>query len=259
MGGWIHGVIQRTTDGGKTTLRVDGPIDKTGAAFVAPTRKCPANDDVFIAGTNQLWRTNNFFSSSMPAWIVDGPTGANATSNTIFAASFFAADTNCGTYAYGTNRGEIRLTQDGGKTWVNVDPDKQLPARALNSLAFDPTTSETIYVALSNFNAATPGKSGHIYKTTNASSTSPTWINVGPSDDVPFDVVVVDPRTPSLVYAGSDTGLWVSGDSGDSWQKIGPARGVPNAPVYDIQINAATNLTVVFTHGRSAYRLAGSQ
>ncbi len=258
MAGWIHGVIQRTTDAGKTIVRVDGGIDKSGAAFVAPVRKCPANDDVFVAGTNQLWRTNNFFSSTTPAWVANGPTDGSATSNTIFAATFLAADANCDTYAYATNRGEIRLTQDGGKTWANLDPSKQLPARAINSIAFDPASAGTLYVALSNFNAATIGKAGHVYKTTNAAAGSPTWVNVGPSDDVPFDVVVVDPRNPSLVYAGSDTGLWVSGDAAATWQKVGPDRGLPFAPVYDVKINPSTNLTVVFTHGRGAFQLTPS-
>ena len=184
----------------------------------------------------------------------------------MFAITFVATDTNCGTYAYGTNFGQIRLTRDGGNTWIDLDPDKTLPGgipvsppptvRAINSIAFDPTTSETIYVAFSSFNAVSPGKPGHIFKTTNASSTPPTWVNAGPSDDVPFNVVEVDPRNPSLVYAGSDTGLWVSGDAGATWEKIGLDRGLPNgASVHDIKINPTTNQTVVFTYGRGAFRL----
>ena len=41
---------------------------------------------------------------------------------------------------------------------------------------------------------------------------------------MPFNVIVVDPRNRNLVYAGSDTGLWVSGDAGATWQKVGPDR-----------------------------------
>ena len=60
MASQVRGLIQRTTDGGQTTLQVDGDIDKTGIAFVAPITKCPANDDVFVMGTIRIWRTNDF-------------------------------------------------------------------------------------------------------------------------------------------------------------------------------------------------------
>ena len=98
----------------------------------------------------------------------------------------------------------------------------------------------------------------HVYKTTNASATPPTWTNISPPEDVPFDVIVVDPRNTNLVYAGSDTGLWVSGDAGATWHKVGPDRGLPHAAIYDVEINPATNQTVVFTHGRGAFQLVTS-
>ena len=72
---------------------------------------------------------------------------------------------------------------------------------------------------------------------------------------MPFDVIVVDPRNSNLVYAGSDTGLWVSGDAGATWDKVGPDRGLPHAAIYWIEVNPATNQTVVFTHGRGAFQL----
>ena len=257
MIGSFGGPIYRTTDGARSVTRVDASIDKTGgAAFINPIRKCPTNDDVFLTGTTRVWRTDNFFTSSSPSWSPNGPSESAGSSGLIYAITFLPSDTNCGTYAYGTSNGEIRLTRDAGRTWVNVDPpNRKLPVRAINSIAFDPTAADTIYVALSSFNPAPPGKVGHIYKTTNASSAAPNWVNVGPSADVPFDVVVVDPRDSNLVYAGSDAGLWVSGDAGATWQMIGPDRGLPHAAIYDIQINPATNMTVVFTHGRGAFQL----
>src|SRR5207249_4038448 len=54
--------ILRTTNGGATTVFADGGIDKTGVPFIARFENCPANDDVFIAGTDNLWKSTNFFS-----------------------------------------------------------------------------------------------------------------------------------------------------------------------------------------------------
>jgi hypothetical protein len=57
------------------------------------------------------------------------------------------------------------------------------------------------------------------------------------------------------VYAGSDSGLWQTPDGGVTWNKQGLAVGIPNVPVYDIQIDPTTDTTIAFTYGRGAYRL----
>jgi hypothetical protein len=260
-------VTHRTTDGGRTSLQVDSGIDRTGAAFIAPTRKCPANDDVFVVGTYRIWRTNNFFNSAMPSWTPQTPArqfptpGFNGLDDpgTVQSVAFVEGDRSCNSYAYGTRGGDVRLTRDGGNTWTDLDPTKALPARTINSIAFDPTNPNRAYLAVSSYDVATPTKPGHIFRTDNALSSSPTWTRVGPPDqpfaDMPFNVIAIDPRDTRLVYAGSDNGLWQSSDGGTTWTKAGLGQGLPPASVYDIQINAATNKTVIFTYGRGAYEL----
>jgi photosystem II stability/assembly factor-like uncharacterized protein len=261
MAGWLWGDIQRTTDGGRTVARADAGIDKIGAAFVAPVKKCPSNDDVFVTGTNRLWRTNDFFNSTAPTWFQNSPAHpypiptALRAPGTVLSIAYAPSDTSCNTYAYGNRGGELSLTQNGGGTWANLDPGRTLPARPINGLAFHPASPATLYAALSSFDNGTPGKPGHIFKTTNAQAPSPTWVDISPPADVPFNVIAIDPRNPARVYAGADTGLWQSDDGGATWVKKGVSDGMPNAPVYDIQINAATDQTVVFTYGRGAYRL----
>lgn len=255
MGTHLAAVIQRTTDAGRTTLQVDGGIDRTNAANTAPVRKCPANDDVFLAGTNRIWRTNDFFNSAMPSWTVNSQP---AEPQSILTITFIESDRNCNTYAYGTRAGVVRMTKDGGTTWSDLDPAKTLPGgRAVNSIAFDPANSNRAFVAVSFYDTATPTKPGHIFRTDNAQSSSPTWTRVGPPDqpfaDMPFNAIAIDPRNTQLVYAGSDNGLWQSNDGGASWTKLGLGQGLPPASVYDIQINPATNKTVIFTYGRGAF------
>ncbi|HJZ96315.1 MAG TPA: hypothetical protein VKE70_07395, partial [Candidatus Solibacter sp.] len=226
-----EGTISRTTDGGQTSIQADAGIDKTGIAFVAPVRKCPSNDDVFLTGTNRMWRTDNFFSSAAPSWTANGPvlTGQNGgpptfanSPATILEISFVASDTSCNSYALGNRGGQVQLTRDGGKTWTDLDPNKNLPPRPVNGLAFDPANPNTLYAALSNFEEATPGKPGHVFKTTNALAASPAWVNVSPPLNEPFNVIRVDPGNPKRIYAGSDTGLWRSTDGAATWVHDGP-------------------------------------
>ena len=258
------GVIQRTVDGGLSGIQADGGIDKAGAAFVAPVRKCPANDDVFLTGTHRMWRSNNFFSSPAPSWEANSPPrefrlpNALVAPGAIHSIAFVAQDTACNTYAFGNRGGELHLTRDGGRTWRDLDSSRRLPARPVNGLAFDPANPQTLYAVFSSFDNATPDKPGHVFKTTNAMSDAPTWANVSPAWDQPFNVVAVNPAQPQLIYAGSDTGLWRSYDGAQTWIRVGPEHGVPNASVYDIQIEATGQRTIVFTYGRGAYQLVES-
>jgi photosystem II stability/assembly factor-like uncharacterized protein len=259
--------ISRTTDGGRTAIEADTGLDRTGASFVAPLRKCPAKDDVFLAGTYRLWRSDDFFSAPRPSWTAQTASrafpapgfGSTTDPGVIISIAFSPTDTNCATYAYGTRGGEVRLTRDGGSTWTDLDPARSLPARAITSLAIDPSNPNRMFAAVSNYDVATPAKPGHIFRTDNALSASPRWTRAGPPDqpfaDVPFNVIVIDPQDSQIVYAGSDNGLWESRNGGDTWVKVGLGSGLPPASVYDIQINTTTNKTILFTHGRGAFEL----
>jgi uncharacterized protein (TIGR03437 family) len=259
------GTIWRTRDGGITAAVADAGIDKTAIALVAPVRKCPGNDDVFLTGTNRMWRTDNFFRSDRPSWSANGPvlSGQNggpsvfpSSPATILEIAFITSDATCNSYALGNRAGQVQLTRDGGKTWTDLDPSKNLPPRPVNGLAFDPTNPNIAYAALSNFDDATPGKPGHVFKSTNVLSAAPTWVNVSPPLNQPFNVLRVDPSNPKLIYAGSDTGLWKSTDAASTWVHIGVESGIPNgATVHDIQINPTTGVTAVLTYGRGAFAI----
>lgn len=255
----LRAAIYRTTDGGKSGSAADTGIVKDGsAAFVAPVRKCPGNDDVFLTGTNRMWRTSEFFSAARPTWSQNSPTHPGIvwlfTQGTIMSIAFFSPDVTCNTYGFGNRGGQVQLTRDGGRNWGDLDPRHMLPARPVNSLAFDATIEGTMYAAISSFDEATSSIPGHVFKTTNAFSTSPTWTNISPPDNQPFNVVAVDPTNSNWIYAGSDAGLWFSGDAGLTWAK-GVDAGIPNAPVYDIQFNPSMKRTVIFTYGRGAFML----
>ncbi len=247
--------IRRTLDGGSTFTIADGGIDKTNAPFIARVKKCPANDDVLIAGTDNLWKSTNFFSAPSPSWAPNSPKlgrGGDGRPIEITAAAFASSDATCSTYAFGTTHGPLRLTTDGGVSWVDINPGGDVPARYVTALAFHPTDANILYVTLSGFDEGTPLQPGHVFQSTDLLLGAPTWADVTPPVNLPHNAVAVDPADPNNVYVGTDLGVWQTTDAGTTWIPSDPSFGMPNVAVFDLQINRATNRVAAFTHGRGA-------
>jgi photosystem II stability/assembly factor-like uncharacterized protein len=148
----------------------------------------------------------------------------------------------------GTDDGLVQLTRDEGKTWTNVTP-KDIPEWAMISLIeaspFDPATA---YIAvdahkLDNFRP-------YIYKTADFGKT---WTKIvgGLPENAYVHAVREDPKHKGLLYAGAETGIWVSFDDGAHWQSL--QLNLPQTPIHDMVIHD-DNL-VVATHGRSFWVL----
>ena len=257
--------IERTQDGGASFHRGDDGIDdnwrvdadRRTAPFIARFEKCPNNEDVFIAGTDNVWKTTEFFRGGDPQWRANSMDlkGDDGTPVSISALAFAAAAGGCDTYALGTEDGRLMSTSDGGLHWVDLDPAGMVPGRYVSDLAFDPTDANILYAALSGFDAGTPGQPGHLFQSTNALSDSPTWTNIGPPVDLPHNAVAVDPLDPRTLYVATDLAVWKTSDGGADWVPMGPRTGMPNVVVSDLQISGATDRIAAFTYGRGAFVL----
>jgi hypothetical protein len=247
--------ILRTLDGGTTVTPAQSGIDTTNAELIPPLKKSPADDDIFLAGTVKLWKCTNFFSGPTPMWFTNGPDMGWG----ISAVAFAPSDSTSATYAFGTGGGQLRVTTNGGASWTDANPANAVPDRYVTGLAFDPTNANILYVSLSGFDEGTPGQPGHLFKTSNALAASPTWSNISPPVDLPHECVAVEPLDPTVIYVGTDVGVWWSDNGGGSWSHMGPASGMPNVPVYDLQINGTTGQMIAFTYGRGAFTLGWAQ
>jgi hypothetical protein len=237
--------ISKTVNGGLSYAgAVNGLTDaNTGAApFVGQFRGCPADSNVLIAGTNNVWRTNN----AADLWAQNSPEPLDPSGALVVTLAFAPSDPTCGTYAVGTNAGRVFRTSDAGGTWQNVTGS--LPGYAVSDVAFDHADANVLYAAVSGFGVP------HLYRTTDALSPSPSWVAIDAGiPDAPMNAVLVDPESSNVVYAGSDLGLFKSEDAGASWAH--QLNGIPKVAIYDLVADAGTRAIVAFTHGRGAFRL----
>jgi uncharacterized repeat protein (TIGR01451 family) len=258
--------IWRTLNGSTFTDASAG-IDKANALFITRFARHPANDDLFLHGTDRLWKCTNFFSGT-PAWRLNSPrllypvttnvpypVNTNMLPDRISAATFAASDATGDTYAYGTEWGAVRLTTDGGGNWIDLDPSDSLPDRYITGMAFDPNNPNVLWITMSGYYEAAPLQPGHVFKTMNALAATPTWSNVSPPANTPHNTIVIDPLDSNLVYVGTDIGVWKTTDGGANWTHMGPETGMPNVAVFELELNEATDRLVAFTSGRGAFAL----
>ncbi len=133
---------------------------------------------------------------------------------------------------------------NGGTSFTNITAG--LPSRFVLDFAISPTNDDSVFVALGGYG------SSHIYVSGNGGST---WANAGIGlPDVPFNALIFDPLDKNIIYAGSDLGVYVSPDRGNSWYDFNTGM-ADNDPVmvFDLQVSA-DNKIVAATHGRGIFR-----
>lgn len=149
----------------------------------------------------------------------------------------------------GTDDGKLWITRDEGGTWTDLTAG--LPAAAkgqwLNRIEASAHDAQVAYLAVDAH------RSGHLaplaFRTADGGRT---WQEIAshlPADG-PVKVVREDPRNPSVLYAGTEFGLFTSVDRGASWTRLGE---LPTVAVDDIQLQARDGDLVAATHGRSLY------
>src|SRR5205823_8149808 len=93
----------------------------------------------------------------------------------------------------------------------------------------------------------------HIWKTRNLSGGA-TWAPSGSGiPDVPVNALIVDPNDSDALYAGTDIGVFRSGDGGGTWNLFG--SGLPRVAVFDLAIQNTHRILHAATHGRGVYEL----
>jgi photosystem II stability/assembly factor-like uncharacterized protein len=152
----------------------------------------------------------------------------------------------------GSDDGLVQLTRDGGKTWTNVTPPASLMPEwiQINSLDASPNDPATAYVAATMYKW--DDYRPYLYKT---SDYGQTWkkITTGIPNSAFTRVIREDPNKRGLLYAGTETGMYVSFDDGGSW---GPMQlNLPVVPITDLAIHKREKDLVAATQGRSFYIL----
>ncbi|MCD6347555.1 MAG: hypothetical protein J7L96_09070, partial [Bacteroidales bacterium] len=152
----------------------------------------------------------------------------------------------------GTDDGNIQITQDGGATWINtIDKIKGLPKNAWIPFIHASNFNEgEAFVIVNNYRQN--DFNSYMYHTENFGKS---WKQLANNDNVWGYClsVIQDPVEPNLVFLGTETGLYVSIDKGQTWNKW--KNHYPTVPTMDLKIHPREHDLIIGTYGRSLFIL----
>jgi photosystem II stability/assembly factor-like uncharacterized protein len=148
----------------------------------------------------------------------------------------------------GSDDGLVHLTKDGGKNWENITPRQMEKWSLISMIEASTFDAGTAYLAVDRHEL--DDYSPYIYKTDDFGQS---WerIDNGLPEDTFIRVVREDPKRQGLLYAGAETGVFVSFDDGANWQSL--QLNLPVVPVHDMVVKEDD--LVAATHGRSFWIL----
>ena len=232
------------------------------ALRTAPVLFAPLDPHLLFFTSNRVWTTRNGGRS----WSVISPDLTRRDSLLPASVGKYAAEPNAArrhpgvVYALapssrslaviwaGSDDGLIHVTWNGGRSWSDVTPK---PLRAWDKVSvleashFDTLTA---YAAINTLRV--DDLEPYIYRTRDGGRS---WsrITTGLPDGATINAVREDPKRKGLLFAGSETQVWVSFDDGDHWQSLRlnlPATSIRDLAIKDDDLLAAT-------HGRGFWIL----
>ncbi|MFC5864877.1 glycoside hydrolase [Acidicapsa dinghuensis] len=222
-----------------------------------PLMFSPVDPHRLYFATNTLWLTTDYGknwkeispdlsreSYELPPTLdfyKDSPTAKPIRRGVIYSLALSPLDIN--RLWAGTDDGLIWTTTDGGGHWQNVTPPELKPFWKVFNMDPGHFDKLTAYAAINTMRL--DDMRPHLFRTHDGGKT---WqeINNGIPDGAATSTIREDPKRKGLLYAGTETQVYVSFDDGDHWQSL--RLNMPASSVRDLQIKGDD--LIVGTHGR---------
>ncbi len=205
------------------------------------------NQDILYLGANKLMRSMNKGND----WeaISDDLTNGGKLGNVAYGTitSISESPFQFGLIYTGSDDGLVYVTKNSGGSWTKISdsfPNDLWVSRVIASRH----KKERVFVTLNGYRW--DDFTSYIYVSDDYGKT---WKSISSNiPNSPVNVIKEDPENEKLLFAGTDNGLYVSFNLGDSWEAF--SKGLTAAAVHDLVIQKEAKDLVVGTHGRSIYK-----
>jgi photosystem II stability/assembly factor-like uncharacterized protein len=261
--------LNRKTRGDRKSVRPYHELGERPLRFnwQSPILLSTHNQDIFYIGADRLYRSLNRGDSLVPISndLSNGKKEGNVPYGTI--TTIAESPTRFNLLYAGTDDGNVYISKEGGYDWKQLnqtikqpnpksnpdrhrDKSQKLQTNGLwvSRVIASQYKESRVYVSLNGYRS--DNFLPYLYVSDDYGET---WKQLGKDlPNEPINVVREDPKSDSIIYVGTDGGLYVSFDAGNSFMMWN--GGLPKSvPVHDIAIQARDNEIVLGTHGRSLY------
>ena len=217
--------------------------------WMAPTIFSPLNHDIVYHGVQYVMKSTDLgdtWELISPDLSYNDPTKQGDISyQTITAID--ESPFRAGLLYAGTDDGRLWRTKDGGKSWEDIRKNP-LPVRWVSRIVASRYEMGTVYVTQTG--RRDDDAAVYVWRSTDFGET---WEDLSANIPVgPVNVIREDPRNKDILYLGTDVGVYLSKDKGESWAVLGD---LPCTYVHDLKIHPRENLVLIATHGRGMFVL----
>lgn len=212
----------------------------------SPIHLSQHNQDILYMGSNKLHRSLNQGQDweTISGDLTNGGIQGDVPFGTL--TTIHESPLSFGLIYTGSDDGQVHVTRDGGAAWANISaglPNGFWVSRVQAS-AFE---KGRVYVCLNGYRQDDFEALVFV-----SEDFGENWHRLGNDlPEEPVNVIREDTKNPDLLYVGTDHGLYISLDRGQSFMEM--SQGMPAVAVHDLVVHPTADELVVGTHGRSIY------
>ncbi len=232
--------------------------------WITPVVFSPADESTLYVGSQHLWRSRDSgqswsrisadltFNDESTQGETGGPVRLDQDGpevyGTIYSIAPSARDSEL--VWTGSDDGRVHLTRDGGEHWDDVSPADLPKHSRIAGLVASSYREGTAYIAAKRYEMG--DRRPYVFRTDDFGASWKRMDGVLPGDEFVHSIAE-DTEVPGLLYLGTEHGVYLSPDRGQSWLPL--SLNLPRTPVMGIAVKG--NELAIATHGRSFYVLEG--
>ncbi len=215
--------------------------------WVAPFIISPHNSDIIYHGMQYVYKSVNrgdtWEKISADLSYNDKDKLGDIPYQTLFSLS--ESPLKSGLLFAGTDDGRAHVTKDDGKSWTEIT-EGLIKNRWISRMVASKYNMSTVY--LTQNGKRNDDFAAYVWKSDDFGTT---WKDISANIPLgPVNVIREDPINKNILYVGTDIGVYVSKDGGESWEVLG---NLPSTYVHDLIIHPRDNIIVIATHGRGMW------